>query len=153
MSCIKYCRKQIAKKRATAPPPPSTVPNDRRTSLRRPKEGNQISPPRRETYPSATGSIKSHKASRNKNKTLLGSHRGGLSVEVESPSIIVGRGRVQQQTSISVPDLTSSQGPMPESILKKTSQYCSFESFKSVSSVGGGWITPDQDSTPCRQDR
>eukprot|EP00116_Pleurobrachia_bachei_P008584 sb/3468846/ len=131
MSCIKYCRKQLAKKRASAPP--SNVPNG--TSLRRPKERNKTSPSRRESYndPSTIGSKKSSKASRNRNKFLLDIHHGGLSLEEESPSI-------------SVPDLTSALGPMPDSILKKTSQYCSFESFKSVSSAGGGWITPEQDS-------
>ena len=132
MSCIKYCRKQIAKKRASAPP--TSVPYGSRISVRRHKEKHQTSPSRREPYndPSTTGSNKSRKISRNRNKTLLGIHHGGLSREVESPSN-------------SVPDLISAQGPLPESILKKTSQYCSFESFKSVSSAGGGWITPDQD--------
>ena len=162
MSCVKCCKKQIAKKRASAPPQGIQMGSrvasvrDQDHSLvngRAGGRGSIVSHTTRAptgggvTRP-ATGRAGLSRASSggsmsrvgsNRNRVLVRMHQGSKSMEVGSP-----RHSYYNLDSGSVPDLAREQPPPPESILKRTSQFCSFESFKSVSSAGG-WVTPDQD--------
>lgn len=131
MSCVKCCRKQMAKKRSGPPQGTLSVATAADVAKKRsPRQGAKAEVVRKVGREEGRPRVAA--------RTLVRMHRVSKSLDTGSP-----RHSFYNLDSGSVPDLAREEAPPPESILKRTSQFCSFESC--VSSAVGGWVTPDQE--------